>query len=61
MTATRYLVHCRGGQVIASERDRFAQLDGEPVSVDQLGPTHTVPGLGRVLRVVRVVAAEPER
>lgn len=52
MTTLRIL--CRGGEVLASERDRFRQLDGTLVAAADLTTANTIPSRGRVL-AVRVV------
>lgn len=52
---TTYVIRTRRGNLTATERDRFAQLDGERVPAAELTTAHTVPGFGRVLGVARVV------
>ena len=53
-----YRIHCRGGSMTATERDRFAQPDGESIPAPALTEAHVVPLLGRVLQVARVVIEE---
>lgn len=55
---TTYRIRCRGGEVLASERDRFAQPGGESIPAPALTEAHVVPLLGRVLQVARVVIEE---
>jgi len=51
---TTYRIACRAGEVIASERDRFRQLDGALVAAPDLTTAHTIPGRGRVLAIVPI-------
>lgn len=52
---TTYRITCKGGEFLATERDRFEQLDGERVPAASLTPAHTVPCRGRVVSVARIV------
>ncbi len=52
------IIVCRGGRVPASDRDQYQQLDGTRVAAVNLDTGHTIPGAGRVLKVIRL---EPER
>jgi len=51
---TTFRILCRGGEILATERDWFTQLSGERVQATDLTTDNTVPGRGRVL-VVRPI------
>ena len=47
-------VICTAGQIDLTDRDRIQQLDGRLVRAVDLTAQHTVPGLGRIRRTVRL-------
>lgn len=56
MTQSRFLIRARGGEVIASARDKFKQLDGTLISAADLTLEHTLPGLGRIVALLPIGA-----
>ncbi len=55
---TRYRITTRRGDVTATERDRWPQLDGPAIATDCLTTEHSLPGWGEVERVAVIVEQE---
>jgi hypothetical protein len=51
LTVAQYRVLCRGGRLVLCERDVVLQPDGRKIRAGELTEGHSVPGLGRVLKI----------